>query len=182
MNEGAAESETHYNLASAMIKSIRGSDVEASLHYLARLIAAGEEPRFIARRLSILASEDIGNANPNALTLASSVFSLTEKIGMPESRIMLAQLAIYLACSPKSNIAIIQKCPMPFTTPAAQKGIQAICTPQIKTFGQMPNKPTSRPSMSTIPNLNFGHTPSAPASHRVSRARGAPAYRHCAIP
>lgn len=107
MNEGAAESETHYNLASAMIKSIRGSDVEASLHYLARLIAAGEEPRFIARRLSILASEDIGNANPNALTLASSVFSLTEKIGMPESRIMLAQLAIYLACSPKSNTAII---------------------------------------------------------------------------
>lgn len=107
MNEGAAESETHYNLASAMIKSIRGSDVEASLHYLARLISAGEEPRFIARRLAILASEDIGNANPNALTLASSVFSLSEKIGMPESRIMLSQLAIYLACSPKSNTAII---------------------------------------------------------------------------
>ena len=107
MSEGAAESETHYNLASAMIKSIRGSDVEASLHYLARLISAGEEPRFIARRLAILASEDIGNANPNALTLASSVFSLSEKIGMPESRIMLSQLAIYLACSPKSNTAII---------------------------------------------------------------------------
>jgi len=105
LTDGAGESETHYNLASALIKSIRGSDEQASVYYLARLIAGGEEPRFIARRLAILAAEDIGNANPNALQLANAAFGLVEKIGMPESRIILSQLAIYLACSPKSNSA-----------------------------------------------------------------------------
>jgi putative ATPase len=103
LTDGAGESETHYNLASALIKSIRGSDENAAVYYLARLIAGGEEPRFIARRLAILAAEDIGNANPNALQLANAAFGLVEKIGMPESRIILSQLAIYLACSPKSN-------------------------------------------------------------------------------
>jgi putative ATPase len=105
LTDGSAESETHYNLTSALIKSIRGSDEQAAIYYLARLIAAGEEPRFIARRLAILAAEDIGNANPNALQIASAAFGLVEKIGMPESRIILSQLAIYLACSPKSNSA-----------------------------------------------------------------------------
>ncbi len=105
LTDGAGESETHYNLASALIKSIRGSDEQAAVYYLARLIAGGEEPRFIARRLAILAAEDIGNANPNALQIANAAFSLVEKIGMPESRIILSQLAIYLACSPKSNSA-----------------------------------------------------------------------------
>ncbi len=105
LTDGAGESETHYNLASALIKSIRGSDEQAAVYYLARLIAGGEEPRFIARRLAILAAEDIGNANPNALQLANAAFGLVEKIGMPESRIILSQLAIYLACSPKSNSA-----------------------------------------------------------------------------
>ncbi len=105
LTDGAGESETHYNLASAMIKSIRGSDENAAVYYLARLIAGGEEPRFVARRLAILAAEDIGNANPNALQLANAAFGLVEKIGMPESRIILSQLAIYLACSPKSNTA-----------------------------------------------------------------------------
>ncbi len=105
LTDGAGESETHYNLASALIKSIRGSDEQASVYYLARLIAGGEEPRFIARRLAILAAEDIGNANPNALQLANAAFGLVEKIGMPESRIILSQLTIYLACSPKSNSA-----------------------------------------------------------------------------
>jgi putative ATPase len=104
--DGVSEDETHYNLASALIKSIRGSDVEASVHYLARLICAAEEPRFIARRLAILASEDIGNANPNATILANAIFGIVSMIGYPEARIPLSQLVIYLACSPKSNRAI----------------------------------------------------------------------------
>lgn len=107
LNDGASESETHYNLASALIKSIRGSDPDAAIYYLARLIRGGEDPRFIARRLAILASEDIGNANPNALTMANSTYELVAKIGYPEARIILSQLVIYLACSPKSNSAYL---------------------------------------------------------------------------
>jgi len=106
LNDGASSSETHYNLASAMIKSIRGSDADAGIYYLARLIEGGEDPRFIARRLLILASEDIGNANPNALGLATDTFYAVSQIGNPESRIILSQLVIYLAASPKSNTAL----------------------------------------------------------------------------
>ena len=106
LNDGTSSSETHYNLASAMIKSIRGSDADAAIYYLARLIEGGEDPRFIARRLLILASEDIGNANPTALTLASNTFYAVSQIGYPESRIILSQLTIYLAASPKSNSAL----------------------------------------------------------------------------
>lgn len=106
LNDGSSSNETHYNLASAMIKSIRGSDPDAAIYYLARLIEGGEDPRFIARRLLILASEDIGNANPTALTLASNTFYAVSQIGYPESRIILSQLAIYLAASPKSNSAL----------------------------------------------------------------------------
>ena len=102
---GSSESEEHYNLASALIKSVRGSDIDAAIYYLARLIEGGEPPEFLARRLAILASEDIGNANPNALNLASSTINVVEKIGYPEARIPLAQLTIYLASSPKSNSA-----------------------------------------------------------------------------
>lgn len=105
LNDGSSEDSTHYNLISAMIKSIRGSDVHASIYYLARLIAGGENPEFIARRLVILASEDIGNANPNALNIATSTMQAVSKIGYPESRIILAQCVIYLASSPKSNTA-----------------------------------------------------------------------------
>lgn len=105
LNDGSSEDSTHYNLASALIKSIRGSDVNASIYYLARLVAGGENPEFIARRLVILASEDIGNANPNALNLATSTMQAVSKIGYPESRIILAQCVIYLASSPKSNTA-----------------------------------------------------------------------------
>ncbi len=105
LNDGASEDDTHYNLASALIKSIRGSDVNASIYYLARLVAGGEAPEFIARRLVILASEDIGNANPHALNLATSTMLAVSKIGYPESRIILAQCVIYLASSPKSNTA-----------------------------------------------------------------------------
>jgi len=100
---GSSEADSHYDLTSAMIKSIRGSDVDAGLYYLARLIHGGEPPEFLARRLAILASEDIGNANPPALTLAASTLSIVKNIGYPEARIPLAQLVVYLASSPKSN-------------------------------------------------------------------------------
>lgn len=95
----------HYDIISAFIKSLRGSDPNAALYWMARMIAAGEDPKFIARRMVILASEDIGNANPNALLLATNCFQAVTMIGMPESRIILSQTAIYLACSPKSNAA-----------------------------------------------------------------------------
>ena len=95
--------EQHYDVISAFIKSVRGSDPNAAIYYLARMLAGGEEPRFLARRLVILASEDIGLANPNALLLANACFDTVHKIGMPEARITLAETTIYLATSPKSN-------------------------------------------------------------------------------
>ena len=98
--------EMHYDVISAFIKSIRGSDPNAALYYLARMIEAGEDPLFIARRMLILASEDIGNANPNALLLANTCFDAVNKIGWPESRIILSQTVTYLASSPKSNAAV----------------------------------------------------------------------------
>jgi putative ATPase len=97
--------EQHYDVISAFIKSVRGSDPNAAIYYLARMLEGGEEPRFIARRLVILASEDIGLANPNALLLANACFDTVHKIGMPEARITLAETTIYLATSPKSNSA-----------------------------------------------------------------------------
>jgi putative ATPase len=97
--------EQHYDIISAFIKSIRGSDPNAAVYYLARMIAGGEDPKFIARRLIILASEDIGNANPNALLLATSCFQAVEMIGYPECRIILSQAVTYLASSAKSNAA-----------------------------------------------------------------------------
>ncbi|MBE6230655.1 MAG: replication-associated recombination protein A [Bacteroidales bacterium] len=97
--------EQHYDIISAFIKSIRGSDPNAAVYWLARMIAGGEDPLFIARRMVILASEDIGLANPNALLLAQACFDSVHKIGMPEGRIPLSQTAIYLATSPKSNSA-----------------------------------------------------------------------------
>lgn len=97
------KSEAHYDTISAFIKSIRGGDPDAGLYYLARMLEGGEDPIFIARRLTILASEDIGNANPAALMLASAAFQSVHQIGMPEARIVLGQLVTYLACSEKSN-------------------------------------------------------------------------------
>ena len=93
----------HYDVASAFIKSIRGSDPDAALYWLARMLESGEDPRFIARRLVIAASEDIGNADPQGLLIATAAFQATETIGMPEVRINLAQATTYLACAPKSN-------------------------------------------------------------------------------
>jgi putative ATPase len=95
--------EEHYNVISAFIKSIRGSDPDAALYWLARMLEGGEDPLFIARRLIISASEDIGNASPNALVLAEAAFGAVNKIGMPEARLILAQCTTYLASSPKSN-------------------------------------------------------------------------------
>jgi putative ATPase len=99
--------EEHYNIISAFIKSIRGSDPDAAVYWMARMLDGGEDPLFIARRMVVLASEDIGNASPNALLLAEATFSAVHKIGMPEARIILSQCATYLASSPKSNSAYI---------------------------------------------------------------------------
>ena len=93
----------HYDAISAFIKSMRGSDPHAAVYWLARMLAAGEDPRFIARRIAILASEDIGNADPRAISVAAAAFDITERIGMPECQLTLAQAAIYMACAPKSN-------------------------------------------------------------------------------
>jgi putative ATPase len=99
--------EQHYDIISAFIKSMRGSDPNAAVYYLARMIEGGEDPLFIARRMVILASEDIGLANPNALLMATTVFQAVHQIGMPESRIILSQCAVYLATSPKSNATYV---------------------------------------------------------------------------
>ncbi len=99
--------EQHYDIISAFIKSMRASDPNATVYYLARMIEGGEDPKFICRRMIILASEDIGLANPNALLLANNCFQAVHLIGMPEGRIIMSQTAIYLACSPKSNASYV---------------------------------------------------------------------------
>ena len=99
--------EEHYNVISAFIKSVRGSDPDAAIYWLARMLAAGEDPKFIARRLVVLASEDVGNADPAALPLASACFTAVDSIGMPEARIVLSQATAYLAAAPKSNAAYL---------------------------------------------------------------------------
>ena len=97
----------HYDVASALIKSMRGSDVDASLHYLARMLEAGEDPRFIARRIVISASEDVGMADPTALQTAVAAMHAVAQIGMPEARIILAQAVVHNAMAPKSNAAYL---------------------------------------------------------------------------
>src|SRR5438034_3162237 len=97
----------HYDAASALIKSMRGSDPDAAVYWVARMLEAGEDPRFIARRIAILASEDIGNADPRALSVAAAAFDIVEKVGMPEARITLSQAAIYMATAPKSNASYL---------------------------------------------------------------------------
>jgi putative ATPase len=97
----------HYDAASALIKSMRGSDPDAAVYWVARMLEAGEDPRFIARRIAILASEDIGNADPNALVVASACMNVVERIGMPECQLTLGQTAIYMALAPKSNASAL---------------------------------------------------------------------------
>ena len=103
IGDGVSSADSHYDLASAMIKSLRGSDIDAALYYVGRLIDGGESVEFITRRLVIFASEDIGNANPNALNLAVSTMTSAKNIGYPEARIMIGQCVVYLASCPKSN-------------------------------------------------------------------------------
>jgi len=99
------DGEQHYDIISAFIKSVRGSDPNAAVYWLARMVEGGEDPKFIARRLVILAAEDIGLANPNALLLANACFQAIENVGWPESRIILSECTLYLASSPKGNAA-----------------------------------------------------------------------------
>lgn len=134
--------EQHYDIISAFIKSIRGSDPNAALYYLARMLEGGEEPRFIARRMLILASEDIGNANPNALLLATSCFQAVEMIGYPECDLILSQTVIYLATSPKSNSAYQ-------AIRAAQKAVRE--TGNLSVPLSIRNVPTK-----LMKNLNYG--------------------------
>ena len=101
------DEDAHYDTISAFIKSMRGTDPDATLYWLAKMLYAGEDPRFIARRICICAAEDVGNADPQALVLAQAAFAVSEFIGMPEARIPLAQAAVYVACAPKSNAAYL---------------------------------------------------------------------------
>ena len=98
--------DNHYDIISAFIKSMRGSDPDAAVYYLAKMLYAGEDVKFIARRIMILASEDIGNADHQALCVASAAAQAVERVGMPESQIILSQAAAYMACAPKSNSAV----------------------------------------------------------------------------
>jgi putative ATPase len=98
-----ATGDEHYDAASALIKSMRGSDPDAALYWMARMLEGGEDPRFIARRIVICAAEDVGNADPMALVVASSALQVSEFVGLPECQLPLAQAAVYIACAPKSN-------------------------------------------------------------------------------
>ena len=100
------DGDNHYDIISAFIKSMRGSDPDAAVYYLAKMLYAGEDVKFIARRMMILASEDIGNADPQALVVATAAAQAVERVGMPESQIILSQAAAYMACAPKSNAAV----------------------------------------------------------------------------
>jgi putative ATPase len=102
-----ATGDEHYDAASALIKSMRGSDPDAAVYWVARMLEAGEDPRFIARRIAILASEDVGNADPRAISVAAAMFEIVERVGMPEARITLSQAAIYMATAPKSNASYV---------------------------------------------------------------------------
>jgi putative ATPase len=134
--------EQHYDIISAFIKSMRGSDPNGAIYWLARMVEGGEDVKFIARRMVILASEDIGNANPTALVLANAAFEAVNKIGYPEARIILAQCATYLAASPKSNASYM----------AIEEAISAV-----KKYGDLPvplhirNAPTK-----LMKNLGYG--------------------------
>ncbi|MDD5004923.1 MAG: replication-associated recombination protein A [Candidatus Omnitrophica bacterium] len=116
------DEDEHYDTISAFIKSMRGSDPDAALYWLAKMLSAGEDPRFIARRICICASEDVGNADPMAVVLAEAAFSVADFVGMPEARIPLAQATVYIACAPKSNAAYL----------GIEKAIQEIETERVQ--------------------------------------------------
>ncbi len=147
----------HYDAISAMIKSIRGSDPDAAIYWIALMLEAGEDPRFIARRLAILASEDIGNADPRAIMVAEAAWSLTERIGMPEARITLGQCAIYLALAPKSNASYR-------AIDAAIEDVREGRTRPVPIYLRDPNKPASAGSPAEGKGYEYAHD----SEHRTS--------------
>jgi len=147
----------HYDAISAMIKSVRGSDPDAALYWIALMLEAGEDPRFIARRLAILASEDIGNADPRAIMVAEAAWSLTERIGMPEARITLGQCAIYLALAPKSNASYR-------AIDAAIEDVREGRTRPVPIYLRDPNKPASAGSPAEGKGYEYAHD----SEHRTS--------------
>lgn len=135
------EGDVHYDTASAFIKSMRGSDPQAALYWMAKMLYAGEDPRFIARRICICAAEDVGNADPQALVVASAALQISEFVGLPEARIPLAQAAIYIACAPKSNASYlgIEKALQDVKTKQTQavpQGLQDASYPGAKRLGR----------------------------------------------
>ncbi len=151
------DGDEHYDLASALIKSLRGSDPDAAVYWLARMLEAGEDPRFIARRLAILASEDIGNADPHAVTLAAACWTLVERIGMPEARITLSQCATYLALAPKSNAAYR-------AIDDALADVRTGATIPVPLFLRDPHKPDSAGSAKHGEGYKYSHTRGAETS------------------
>ena len=167
--------DAHYDAASALIKSIRGSDPDAGLYWLARMLEGGEDMRFLCRRLVILASEDVGNADPHALPLAVAAMQACEFVGLPECQLTLAQVVTYLACAPKSNAATLaieaarrdvregRCCPSPFTcatgTTAARNGWDTAQTMNMHTT----------PKTASLPKTIWGST--ASTTSRCARFR-----------
>ncbi|HVZ94095.1 MAG TPA: replication-associated recombination protein A [Phycisphaerales bacterium] len=151
------DGDQHYDTISAFIKSVRGSDPDAAIYWLALMIEAGEDPRFIARRLSILASEDIGNADPHAITLAASCWEIVERIGMPEGRITLAQCTTYLALAPKSNASYT-------AIDAALDDVREGRTVPVPIYLRDSHKPKSEGSPKDGSGYEYAHTKGAKTS------------------
>jgi len=151
------DGDQHYDHASALIKSIRGSDPDAALYWTARMLEGGEDPRFICRRLAILASEDIGNADPRAIMVAEACWSLVERIGMPEARITIGQCVTYLSLAPKSNASYV-------AIDAALKDVREGATIPIPLYLRDPNKARSEGSGAHGVGYEYAHTKGRPTS------------------
>ncbi len=177
----------HYDHASALIKSVRGSDPDAAVYWMARMLEGGEDPRFIARRLAILASEDIGNADPRAIMVAEAAWSLCERLGMPECRITLSQCAIYLALAPKSNasysaidaaIADVREgrtLPIPANIRDPNANPDAKGRPGAKTYSYTHNSSTIVPGFGPVDDeeyLTVDKTYYTPTTHGVEKLLG----------
>lgn len=147
----------HYDTISAFIKSVRGSDPDAAVYWLAVMLEAGEDPRFIARRLAVLASEDIGNADPRGIMVAEAAWSLTERVGMPECRIILSQATTYLALAPKSNAAYV-------AIDEAMADVRSGRTGAVPLFLRDPNKVKSAGSAEEGKGYQYSHDAGLPTS------------------
>lgn len=151
------QGDQHYDHASAMIKSVRGSDPDAALYWVARMLESGEDPRFICRRLAILASEDIGNADPRAIMVAEACWSLVERIGMPEARITIGQCVVYLALAPKSNASYV-------AIDAALADVREGRTIPVPLHLRAPNKVASEGSAAEGKGYEYAHNATTRAS------------------